>query len=95
MNVEVGVQKEYYLPEIERLVAKNNEDIKRFQDYERNLKARIMELERLLKVSESESGKLKVDIERLKVQTAGNVHKAISEIFGDYGTQNLQGRPAF
>jgi len=89
---EISRNKDISTQEINRLVGKNEGDIKRFQEYERQLKARIAELERMLKASQADTSKAKNDLERLKQQVTGNIDRTITQTFVDYGAKGAPGK---
>jgi len=89
---ELNRIKEIHTQELNRLVNDNLNERKRWEEAERMLKNRIAELERIVRSLETENVKLRADIERIKEQVTGNVHKTIFQTFVDYGvaTQNVK-----
>ena len=73
-----------YSNEVARLVNEQNAERRRFEEIDRHAKGKIVELERLLRVSESENDRLRGDLERIKEQVTGNVHKTIFQTFNQY-----------
>ena len=70
--------------EINRLVNDQANEMRRWEEDDRLLKSRIAELERIIKSFEAENDRLKADLERLKAQITGNVHRTIFQTFVEY-----------
>jgi len=70
--------------EINRLINDQGNEMRRWEEEERILKARIAELERIIRSFEVENERLKADLERLKAQITGNVHRTIFQTFVEY-----------
>jgi len=88
---ELNRLKEVNVQDINRLVNDHLNERRRWEDAERLLKARIAELERIVRSLETENVKLRADIERIKEQVSGNVHRTIFKTFVDYeANQNIK-----
>jgi len=75
--------------ELNRLLNDEANERRRWEEVERILKAKISDLERIIRSLESDNLKLRADLEKLKEQIAGNVHKTIFQTFVDYDTVNV------
>jgi len=84
LDEEIRKQKDRYLQEIHRINVRNDNDLKRFQEYERQLKARCAELERLLKNSEEDASNMRMDFDRMRETIHGNLHHALAHTFVNY-----------
>jgi len=90
LNDENQRQKDIYIQEIDRLAARNETDQNRFQEFERQYRERLVEVERELKVSEAERIRLKNDFEKLVQKIAGSINTTISQTFVAYGVQGAE-----
>jgi len=86
VNLEREIEriKDIHTQELNRLVNDQSNERRRVDENERLLKARIAELERVQRAFEGENVKLRTDLERLKDQITGNIHKTIFQTFVDY-----------
>lgn len=87
---EMNRLKEVHVQEINRLVNDHLNERRKWEDTERVLKARVAELDRLVRQLETENVKLRTDIERIKEQVSGNVHRTIFQTFVDYENTNIK-----
>jgi len=92
---EINRLKEIHTQELNRLVHDHVNDRKRGEEGERMLKNRIAELERIVRSLETDNVKLRADIERIKEQVTGNVHKTIFKTFVDYETTTQNVKPLY
>jgi len=79
--------KDIHTQELNRLLNDQNNERRRWDEAERVLQAKISELERIIRSLESENSKLRTDLEKLKEQITGNVHRTIFQTFVDYDSQ--------
>ena len=86
LDGEIRHQKESLVKENTRVYNRNENDIRRFQEYEQQLVKRIEDLDGLLRASEQENGQLKLDLERFREKMAASVHRSIVQTFGEYGS---------
>jgi len=87
---EMNRMKDIHVQEINRLVNDHLNERRRWEDTERVLQSRIGELERMMRSLETENAKLRADIERIKEQVSGNVHRTIFQTFVDYDNTNIK-----
>ena len=87
LNNEIQRQKEIYIKEVDRLAAKNDTDQNRFQEYERQYREKMVELERNLKETQSESIRSRGDFERFREKVSGSLGVTIAQTFNAYGVQ--------
>ena len=73
-----------YSNEVARLVNEQNAERRRFEEIDRHAKGKLAELERILRVSETENDRLRSDLDRIKEQVTGNVHRTIFQTFNQY-----------
>ena len=73
-----------YSNEVARLVNEQNAERRRFEEIDRHAKGKLAELERILRVSETENDRLRGDLDRIKEQVTGNVHRTIFQTFNQY-----------
>ena len=83
-------QKDIYIQEIDRLAARNETDQGRFQEFERQYRERLVELERQLKTSEGENVRMRNDFDKLVQKVTGNINTTISQTFVAYGVQGAE-----
>ena len=88
LNNEIQRQKEIYIKEVDRLAARNDTDQNRFQEFERQYREKMVELERNLKESQSESIRTRGDFERLREKVSGSLSVTIAQTFNAYGVQD-------
>jgi chromosome segregation ATPase len=92
---ELNRLKEIHGQEINRLVNDQLNERRRWEEAEKMLKTRLIELERLVKALEGENIKLKTDIERIKQHVSGNVNRTIFQTFVDYEVSNHGVKPLY
>jgi len=92
---EIDRLKEIHVQEINRLVNDHLNERRRWEEGERVLKARIAELERIVRALDTENVKLRADIERIKEQVTGNVHRTIFQTFVDYEATTPNIKPLY
>ena len=92
LDQELKKQKETYTQENSRIQSRIETEARRYQDNERQYRERITELERSLRESQDDHGKLKSDFQKFRDQVTGSVNYTITQTFQDYGAKNSVSR---
>jgi len=69
---------------LNRITNEHMGEIRRWEDRERELRNRLQDCERLLKIAEDNENRIRFEYDRLREQITGNVNKIISQTFLDH-----------
>lgn len=92
LDQEAKKQKETYQQENSRIQVRTDNEVRKYQENERQYKEKINELERTLRDHQGDYSKLKSDLQRFRDQVTGSVNHTISQTFVDYSGKNSVSR---
>mgnify|MGYP000916103670 CR=1 FL=1 len=95
LEIEMNRIRDHQRIEIEKLKSDFSLERRSFEDAERSLRARIMELERQLVATGDDSEKLKREFNKMKDMLSGNVSRMIDSTLIDYQTKTYVSKKSY
>jgi len=81
---EIDRVKELGIQEVNRIITNHNNEVRRWEDVERALKAKITDQEKHLRNYEDDLNRLRNEYDRLRDSISGNLNKTITQTFVDH-----------